>query len=48
MFVCRARDPDEGPRDFVERAQKSLYAFPPSDARDALLFLPDYVVSRDR
>jgi octaprenyl-diphosphate synthase len=34
--------------EFVERAKKALYAFPPSDARDALLFLPDYVVSRDR
>ncbi len=36
------------PRDFVERAKKALYAFPPSDARDALMFLPDYVISRDR
>ena len=34
--------------DFVERAKKALYAFPPSDARDALLYLPDYVISRDR
>jgi octaprenyl-diphosphate synthase len=34
--------------DFVERAKKALYAFPPSAARDALLFLPDYVISRDR
>jgi octaprenyl-diphosphate synthase len=34
--------------DFVERAKKALYAFPPSDARDALMFLPDYVISRDR
>jgi octaprenyl-diphosphate synthase len=33
---------------FVERAKKALLAFPPSDARDALLYLPDYVVSRDR
>ena len=33
---------------FVERAKKALTAFPPSDARDALLYLPDYVVSRDR
>jgi octaprenyl-diphosphate synthase len=33
---------------FVERAKKALNAFPPSDARDALLYLPDYVVSRDR
>jgi octaprenyl-diphosphate synthase len=34
--------------DFVERAKKALYAFPPSEARDALLYLPDYVISRDR
>jgi octaprenyl-diphosphate synthase len=34
--------------DYVERAKKTLYAFPPSEARDALMFLPDYVVSRDR
>ena len=34
--------------DFVERAKKTLYSFPSSDARDALMFLPDYVVSRDR
>jgi octaprenyl-diphosphate synthase len=33
--------------DYVERARKALYAFPPSDARDALLYLPDYVISRD-
>ena len=36
------------PSEFVERAKKALYAFPPSDARDALMFLPDYVISRDR
>ena len=34
--------------EFVERAKTALNAFPPSDARDALLYLPDYVVSRDR
>jgi octaprenyl-diphosphate synthase len=34
--------------DYVECAKKTLYAFPPSEARDALMFLPDYVVSRDR
>jgi octaprenyl-diphosphate synthase len=34
--------------DYVERAKRALYAFPPCDARDALLYLPDYVVSRDR
>jgi octaprenyl-diphosphate synthase len=34
--------------EFVERAKKALHAFPPSPARDALMFLPDYVLSRDR
>ena len=34
--------------DYVERARTALYAFPPSEARDALMFLPDYVISRDR
>ena len=34
--------------DYVERAKKALYAFPPSEARDALVYLPDYVISRDR
>jgi len=34
--------------DYVERARQALYAFAPSDSRDALLFLPDYVISRDR
>ena len=34
--------------DYAERAKKPLYAFPPSSERDALLALPDYVVSRDR
>jgi octaprenyl-diphosphate synthase len=34
--------------DFVERAKKALYAFPPGPEREALLFLPDYVLSRDR
>jgi len=34
--------------DYVERAKKTLYSFPSSAARDALMFLPDYVVSRDR
>lgn len=29
-------------------AKKQLYAFPPSAERDALLALPDYVLSRDR
>jgi octaprenyl-diphosphate synthase len=34
--------------DYAERAKKMLYAFPPSFERDALLALPDYVLSRDR
>jgi octaprenyl-diphosphate synthase len=34
--------------EFVERAKRALYAFPPSDAREALMYLPDYVISRDR
>lgn len=34
--------------DYVDRARRSLYGFPSSEARDALLFLPEYVVSRDR
>ena len=34
--------------EFVERAKRALRVFPPGPARDALLFLPDYVVSRDR
>ncbi len=33
--------------EFVECAKKALCAFPVSDAREALLYLPDYVVSRD-
>ncbi len=33
---------------FVEAAKKALCAFPPSPERDALMYLPDYVVSRDR
>src|SRR5258706_70027 len=34
--------------DYAERAKKHLYAFPPSAEREALLALPDYVLSRDR
>jgi octaprenyl-diphosphate synthase len=34
--------------EFADRARKPLSAFPPSSERDALLALPDYVVSRDR
>jgi len=33
---------------YVADAKKALYAFPPSPERDALMFLPDYVLSRDR
>jgi octaprenyl-diphosphate synthase len=33
---------------FVEAAKKALCVFPPSTERDALMYLPDYVVSRDR
>jgi octaprenyl-diphosphate synthase len=34
--------------EFAERAKKPLYAIPPSSERNALLALPDYVLSRDR
>jgi len=34
--------------EYVERAKKALYAFPSSEAREALMYLPDYVLSRDR
>jgi octaprenyl-diphosphate synthase len=34
--------------DFVERAKTALYAFPASPEREALMALPDYVLSRDR
>jgi octaprenyl-diphosphate synthase len=34
--------------EYAERAKTPLYAFPPSSERDALLALPDYVLSRDR
>jgi geranylgeranyl pyrophosphate synthase len=34
--------------DYVERAKKALCGFPASEAREALLYLPDYVISRDR
>jgi len=34
--------------EFADRAKKPLYTFPPSAERDALLALPDYVLSRDR
>jgi octaprenyl-diphosphate synthase len=34
--------------EFAEIAKKPLYAFPSSAERDALLALPDYILSRDR
>jgi octaprenyl-diphosphate synthase len=34
--------------DYASRAKTCLSAFPPSQERDALIALPDYVVSRDR
>jgi len=34
--------------EFAEIAKRPLYAFPPSAERDALLALPDYILSRDR
>jgi octaprenyl-diphosphate synthase len=34
--------------EFADRARKPLYAFPPGAERDALLALPDYILSRDR
>ena len=34
--------------DYASRAKHCLSAFPPSQERDALIALPDYVVSRDR
>jgi octaprenyl-diphosphate synthase len=50
-MLTQARSVDYAQRkaaDFVERAKAALYAFPSSDARDALMYLPDYVISRDR
>jgi len=34
--------------EFAERAKKQLSVFPPSSERDALMALPDFVLSRDR
>ena len=34
--------------DFVERAKRALEIFPASPEREALTYLPDYVLSRDR
>src|SRR5687767_11456265 len=50
-FLAQARSLDYAQRaaaGFVDRAKKALNAFPPSDERDALLYLPDYVIARDR
>ena len=50
-MLAQARSIDYAQRvaaDYVERAKKALWAFPPSEARDALMYLPDYVISRDR
>ena len=50
-LLSQARSIDYAQRaaaDHVERAKRALCAFPPSPARDALSFLPDYVISRDR
>lgn len=50
-MLTHARSIDYAARvagDFVERAKRALYAFPSSPARDALGFLPDYVLARDR
>jgi octaprenyl-diphosphate synthase len=51
VLLLQSRSIDYAQRaalEFVERAKKALYAFPPSDAREALMYLPDYVISRDR
>jgi octaprenyl-diphosphate synthase len=34
--------------EYAERAKKHLQVFPPSSEREALLALPDYILSRDR
>lgn len=34
--------------EYAAAAKKPLYAFPPSPERDALMVLPDYLLSRDR
>ena len=50
-LLAQARSIDYAQRaatEFVDRAKKALCAFPHSQAREALLFLPDYVISRDR
>jgi octaprenyl-diphosphate synthase len=50
-LLAQSRSTDYARRiasEYIERAKKALYAFPASDARDALMYLPDYVISRDR
>ncbi len=50
-LLAQSRSADYARRiasDYIERAKKALYTFPASDARDALMYLPDYVISRDR
>lgn len=50
-LMTRARSIEYAQRrasDYVERAKQALCTFPASEARDALLFLPEYVISRDR
>jgi octaprenyl-diphosphate synthase len=50
-LLAHARSIDYAHRtasEFVDRAKKALCVFPPSDARDALMYLPDYVIARDR
>ena len=50
-MLTHARSIDYAQRlatEFVDGAKRALYAFPASEARDALMYLPDYVVARDR
>ncbi|MBI4886656.1 MAG: polyprenyl synthetase family protein [Acidobacteria bacterium] len=50
-LLAQARSIDHARRaavEFVERAKLALHVFPPGAAREALLFLPDYVLARDR
>ena len=50
-MLTQARSIDYAQRvasEFVDRAKRALYAFPASEAREALMYLPDYVVARDR
>jgi octaprenyl-diphosphate synthase len=50
-LMAKARSIDYARRvaaGYVDRAKQALCAFPASEAKDALLFLPEYVISRDR